>query len=408
MIFPEKNSSFLCAGNFRKIFLTILLTLIFASTSTAELITSQKFSYSIDFPEGFEISDMEEDETTVLFKHTILSVEALIKVWPQEIFEDSLKAMEGTMKKLDATFDTSEVVWRNRKCTVASFSSSKLSQEKCDGWGVSIPLTEKKSCLVVLSYAKSNIARDCEQFMISLLDSILIDAGSLKENGIITAAFFPRNKPEEINLTIEGNNITTQIDAIDSEANQFVLEREFDVFKLYAVQNSKLAIPAWQRFYRIVAKDSLSRLKKASFDIKSELTQYAKEKDPKNPDAAIAQTLLFWTQKMQYERASSNAAKVDFTNVIDILKGKGCDCDSRSMLLAVLTKNMGMDSCFVISSEYSHALFAVCFPDKQGQTIKIDGKNYLLGETTHKDVTLGMIPTNRQDSSKWISVEFMY
>ena len=62
-----------------------------------------------------------------------------------------------------------------------------------------------------------------------------------------------------------------------------------------------------------------------------------------------------------------------------------------------------------ISAQYSHALLGVYFPDKQGQTIKVDdglaGKEYLVGETTAKGLTLGLMPASMADRKHWMAVE---
>ena len=64
-----------------------------------------------------------------------------------------------------------------------------------------------------------------------------------------------------------------------------------------------------------------------------------------------------------------------------------------------------MDSVMYISVEYSHAMAGVYLEGKQGQYFELDGKKYLTGETTAKDLTWGMISANMQDRSKWIPVE---
>ena len=389
----------------KKIFLLFLF--IFTSSLlsiSAECVSSTVFNYTIDFPEMFKITDYSQDERSLLFEHSLLPVHAVIRVWQKDTYKDSEDALKTTLGKISAQGQVTQVKWRNQKCAVTQLEISEASLgQKMSGWGVCIPLPESKDYLTVLSYAPQDKAYDCEQFILSLLDSIMIDRGSYTSEGIITAFAFPKKGGKKIELNIAGKTINTTIDLDDEEANQFVVDREFAVFKLFV--NQKCWKEAWQRFYRLIAKDGISRVKKASFDISNELYEECKKNDPALPEAALAQKLLTWTQTFSYERPSSTADKADFTNIIATLQGKGSDCDSRSMLLMLLYKNLGLDSILLISLDYSHAMNGLYLEGKQGQTYTLDGKKYLFGETTAKDLTFGMIAQDMQDRTKWIPVE---
>lgn len=393
----------------RKIF--FLICGFFLSLSAfSEIITSEKFNYSIDFPEGYQIEDMEQDETTVIFKNKYLDAHALIKVWENSKFSSSMDAIKDTLSRVKASSDYSEAVWRRQKCTIASFESPLLLPDgAAQGWAACIPLPQKKGYLTILSYAPKTVYDDLAQVLISLLDSVLIDAGSFREPGLITSAFYPRKSPKQISLTIDSKKIPTQIDSVDAEASQFVIDREFAVFSFYASNNLPEMFDAWIRFYRLLARDSMERVKKVSFDIYTALKEDCEKKDAQNPDASLAQLLLNWSQDFNYERKSSTADKADIESIPAILEGGSSDCDGRSLLLMCILKNCSIDSCMFISAQYSHALLGVYFPDKQGQTIKVDdglaGKEYLVGETTAKELTLGMMPASMADRKHWMAVE---
>ena len=394
----------------RKVFFFIC-GLLLSFSAFSKIITSDKFNYSIDFPEGFQILDMEKDETTVIFKNKYLDVHALIKVWENSKFSSANEAIKNTLSRIKATTDFSECVWRRQKCTIATFESTLLFPENtpASGWGACIPLPQKKGYLTILSYAPKTVFEDVQQILISILDSVLIDTGSFREPGLITSAFYPRTTPEKIRLSINGRTIETQIDSIDVEANQATIDREFAIFSFYASHNLPEMFDAWVRFYRLLARDSMERVKKVSFDIYTNLKDDCESKDSSNPDAALAQILLNWAQDFAYDRKSSTPNKADIESIPAILKGGSSDCDGRSLLLMCILKNCSIDSCMFISAEYSHAMLGVCFPDKMGQTIKVDDeggqKDYLVGETIDKGLTLGILRANMADRSKWIPVE---
>ena len=364
----------------------------------AELISSDVFNYSIDFPEGFSIADCSQDERAVLFEHTLLPVQTAIRVWPKSDFKSSEACLSSTLKKISGIGEITSLKWRNQDCALSQISiPENILGTSMSGWATCIPLPQKEEYLCILCYAPKDKAYDCEQFILSTLDSIMIDRGSFRESGIVTQFAYPRTKKMEITLEISGTKIKTAMDKDDAEANQFVVDREFAVFSIFASEKSWKE--AWQRFYRMIAKDSMGRTKRIAFDISSAL--YAKAMD----DAQVSQALLTWTQNFNYERKSASADKADFTNIPAVILGSGSDCDSRSMLLMVLFKNMNLDSCMFISVEYSHAMAGIVLDKKQGQYFELDGKHYLTGETTAKNLTWGLMPADMQDRSKWIPVE---
>ncbi len=377
------------------------LILLAVFTASAELVANDKFGWIIDFPEGFKYEDGSADESSLLFKHTMLDIEAFVKIWPEESYKSALEAIDGTYAKLSASGEVENVKWRGRDCAVGNLEMN-LDGAK-SGSSVCIPLPEKKGWFTMAAYSSSEHAFDLQQVIFSLLDSIMIDRGSQREPGIITTFAFPREKAKKVTLEIKGKKIQTQIDEIDNEASQFVVDREFAVFKFFST--GPLWKEAWLRFYRMIAKDGFLRVKQASFDIYAALDPLARKEDPENPQAAIAQFLLTWTQNFPYQQKSSSPDKADFTNVALTLTGDGSDCDSRSMLIMLLLKDMNIDSCMFISVDYSHAIAGVNLSGKEGQTITVDGVDYLVGETTDKGVTWGMLLATMQDRSKWFPVE---
>ncbi len=377
----------------------------FFSSVFADVFPVPEYGYVIDFPEGFSLEDGSEDLSMLLFKHTILPVQVLVKVWQADSYSSAEAALQGTFAKLGGSGEVASLVWRNRNCAVSKMTLQNVAlKSQCTGWSCVIPLAEKKGWLTLLSYAPTEVAYDCEQFLLSVLDAVMTDRGSYRDCGIITTYAYPSGPKKDLTLTIAGKKIKTQIGLDDDTASQFVIDREWAVFTLFA--NTKYAIEAWERFYRMIARDSMGRTKKIAFDIQNALFADAQKKDAAQPLAVIAQELLSWTQYFKYERASETADKADFASIPSVLAGGSSDCDSRSMLIALLLRHMGVDACIFISAEYSHAMLGVAFPEKQGQTIHVDGVDYLVGETTAKNLTLGMMDASMQDRDKWYPVMF--
>ena len=379
----------------------LLCTLLPAYLNAEEVIDND-FGYSLDIPECYKVSGYTPDGMSYHFRHTFLPVEFVLKLYTTDIFPDSNSALEGALKKLSATYDgTDTFIWDNAECSITNFSSELIMKNGATGWAVGANLSEKNANLVLLCYADAQKANDCEQFILSTLNSLCISKKSRFSPGIITSYAFPETEKRKINLNIAGKNISTEIDAISSEANNFVIESEYEILKLYA--NNEKWKEAWIRYYKTIYRDSYSRLSKAAFDINSALYQAALKKNPQKPENALNEILLNWVQNFEYKQGDEKST--DFTSVIDSLAGTGSDCDSRSMLMCILLKQNGINTTLFISREYSHAVYGAEL-DAEGAKIEVAGKEFLLGETTVKNLKPGLIAQDQNDTEKWIPVCF--
>ena len=118
------------------------------------------------------------------------------------------------------------------------------------------------------------------------------------------------------------------------------------------------------------------------------------------PEVNYAQKVLQFVQEKEYGRSQDST---DFTDLCSTFLGKKSDCDSRSILVAILLHQMNIKSTLFVSTEYSHAIVGAVL-DKNGAKIDVAGNSYLLGETTAK-VDFGLIASNLNDTSKWINIQ---
>lgn len=368
---------------------------------SAETVTDNEFEYELDIPEGFKVIGYTPDGMSYQFKHDRVPVELVLKLYSTDVYPDSNSSLKGTLSKLSATYDEIDnFVWRNANCSITIFDSKVLSNKGSTGWAVSVNLASKNANLVLLCYADQDKANDLEQFIISTLNSLAIDRGSFYSPGIITTYAFPETSRKSVNLNIAGKRIQTTVDTEDSQANEFVIACEYAVLSLYA-DNEKWK-EAWIRYYKAIFRDSYSRMSKVAFDINSVLFPVAVKRNPKHPEEEINAMLLDWVQNFEYVRQADKKS-TDFTNVIDAVSGFGSDCDSRSMLMCILMKHLGVNTALFISREYSHAVYGVLL-NQEGAKIEIDGSWYLLNETTARGVKPGLIAQEQSDTEKWIPV----
>lgn len=382
---------------FKKIFAAIFSLAIFCAASRAELFSSSHYGWTLDLPEGFFLSDATDDGLSYFFEHEFMKVRLAIKIFPSGKFQRNDLAMEDVLNKLNADGEIDGFLWRERQVSVANFSfqipGNKTAQS---GWGISASLPKSGANIVVLCYADSENSNDVQQFIVSALDSIVLEDDDWRKPGIITSYAFPAQQKKDIALKIDGKNIFTKIPGDASDSANFVIEREFSVLTLYAARKNWKE--AWQRYYRLIFREAYSKFDDAAKDIRNALGGNALNSRQSNFE--ILKKLLAWTQDFQYNRNQNSS---DFNDLASVLQNKGSDCDSRSLLLCVLMEHYGVKSELFISMEYSHA---ICGFDLAGSgaRINVDGTNYLLCETT-AHVDPGLVAQEHSETSKWISVD---
>lgn len=383
----------------KKLFYFLLIIFAITSYSFSEQITDRDFGFSLDIPEGFEIADYTEDGMSYVFSHPNIPVTLVMKLTEEKNAKSAAEVLNINLKKLNASGETDSFKWNGTVCGISNFSMSL--DDNYSGWAVSAPVKIQDYYVILLCYAPES-KKGCDQFIISTINSLSINNEYLNTPGIITSYAFPPEGSESVLLKIGGKEIKTSLDKSDEEAAKFVIDLEYSVLNLYA--NHKMWKEAWQRYYRMIYRDNAGRLQQTAKNIYDSIYPELKKSKPQDADIKYAQALLSWVQTFGYERAQSKIES-DFTSLPASIKGKGSDCDSRSMLVSVLLNYTGIDTAMLISREYSHAVVVTDIP-APGQTFTMEnGREYLFGETTAR-VTWGMMAQDQADRTKWIPVTF--
>ena len=383
----------------KKLFYFLFILFAITSYSFGEQIIDRDFGFSLDIPEGFEIADYTEDGMSYVFSHPNIPVTLVMKLTEEKNAKSAAEVLNINLKKLNASGETDSFKWNGTVCGISYFSMSL--DDNYSGWAVSAPVKIQDYYVILLCYAPES-KKGCEQFIISTINSLSINNEYLNTPGIITSYAFPPEGSESVLLKIGGKEIKTSLDKSDEEAAKFVIDLEYSVLNLYA--NHKMWKEAWQRYYRMIYRDNAGRLQQTAKNIYDSIYPELKKSKPQDADIKYAQALLSWVQTFGYERAQSKIES-DFTSLPASIKGKGSDCDSRSMLVSVLLNYTGIDTAMLISREYSHAVVVTDIP-APGQTFTMEnGREYLFGETTAR-VTWGMLAQDQADRTKWIPVTF--
>jgi hypothetical protein len=350
----------------------------------AEALVSPEWKYALDLPEGYALQNR-NGSIRYHFQHQLYPVDLQMAIYPSNQFEKAENALTFVSSQLESITSPVSFIWRFRSAAIG-----QLAFQAKAGWILSVDLADKKGYLVMACFTDESRATELEGLMISTLDSVFTDDGSYFETGPMTAFAWAKEKP--IGAYYEDAKQKTEVpfDSIDAEAAQSVVDREFQLLTSYL--DTPLVFEAWKRYYRLIYRDSWSRLAKPAFIIKNRLPADA---------LLMASELLAWTQTFTYER---NFDGSDFLNLPEAFVTRKADCDSRSLLMVLLLNQMGVDAVLLVSPEYSHSVAAVDCPG-EGARFTVGKKSYLIADTTAK-VAIGKIAQDMADSSKWFAVTF--
>jgi hypothetical protein len=387
----------------------LLFICLLTTALHAELLTSPSWGFTLDLPEGFELIDKTGNQR-FLFSSAIAPVQLIVSVYPASRYESPQKALEDVGKQLKAEIRIGKLLWREQDAAVGQLTfpapDAELSaQQNYQGWMEALSLPNRQGTLVLIAYTTAAHTAEYENLIISTLDGVLTDRGSRFETGPMTAFVWPPAGDKDYPITIGGKKLTVTLDAEDGEANQFVVDREFEVLKLYLGSNKWRE--AWQRYYRAIHRDAYKRLQRAAFTIFNTLWY---GENPVTTNEELTAALLQWTQGFTYTRTLEGS---DFIAVPDVLTDGNGDCDSRALLLGILLNQMNLNTTLFISPEYSHALagFAIegagarMETDISGTITGTGREGYLIGETT-APVPPGQVAQDMADPGKWFAVTF--
>jgi hypothetical protein len=365
---------------------------------SGEPVVSPTWGFSIDLPEGFQLSGGDRKNRFSFFDAASGASVDLV-AYPSGKYASPEALIEDAGKRLLAKTEASVFDYRGRKAALSRLTFT-APFGPAEGWILAVELetadsaADKRPLLLMLAYGKAGV-RGNEGRYLSALDSVSPALKDRTAPGPISAFSYPPKGKKDIEVVVGETAATATIDESDAEASKALVDREFALLATYSA--SPLWKEAWTRFYRSVWRDSYERLASVAFAV--ERTLAADEKS--GAQRAIAEGTLRWIQGFKYERDLLGS---DFVDLVTAATERRGDCDSRSMLLAIVLQRANVDAILMVSRDYGHAMAAVK-TDGSGARFQFKGTDWIVAETTAK-VSLGMIGKNVSDPSKWLGVDF--
>ncbi len=356
----------------------------------AEEIFIEDTGYYVDLPVGWEVMDISENRITFID----FTGEAFlqIKTYPGDRYDGAEKMFESIGNDIDAAGEGEvfEYMGRSTFFSVIEFSAGG---ERYSGYGLFIEGQDRD--LALLSFSAADLSQMLNDYVVSALDSFSLNEFGRRMPGPVSTYYVSSHsekKRQAAQTVFENSPIEWQVDFHAVEASQMLIERESLILADYVPQ-SENGLEAWKRFYRMVYRDSHSRLEAPAAILARHLADSPNERRK-------AERLLNWLQGFHYRRTGGS----DLISPLHAAAFQDGDCDSRALVYSILLDYLGIESAVMVSAEYRHAMSAVDVPGS-GARIPYGGKTYLVAETT-SNVDIGMIAADMADPAKWVVIPF--
>lgn len=237
-----------------------------------------------------------------------------------------------------------------------------------------------------------------QPFLLSVLDSYIPGENWRLTPGAVSTFLevTGESKKETVNVPFEDTVLSWKESSAGNQASQDVIEREALILSAYA-SVPELFYPAWERYYRLIYRDSYSRL-----ETLAEALQNGPLPINTSDPRAASERLLSWLQGFSY---GSTERFSDLLSPSAACSSQTGDCDSLSLVLLILMDYYGIDGILILSQQAHHALTGLDVPG-EGIRYTEGGKSWVIAELT-SNLTLGNLPDKLTPVSDWFGVKLI-
>jgi len=379
-------------------FLLLLFFPVFVSLYAAPL-HSPTWGFTVDLPIGYVFVDGNGRD---IFSFVDISGAQ----FDMRIYHGTYRTIEeltiDVNRRLQNRGETEFFYYNGKSAALIELDFGNIS-----GWALAVelapvPHSAAVPMLLALSYGPAD-RDDLNLLHMSALDSIAPSAAERFYPGPIIQFGFPRGEARLVPLAMPG--LSAVIHENDAEAAQILIEREFAILTRHFLRDDWQE--AWARYYRMIHRDSWTRIADAVFQLERHWNVHIKnpeanvETNPENADRAFAEKALAWVQTFVYERHTTES---DFINLVTaVTEGRG-DCDSRAMLWAIILAQANIESAIMVSRNHGHAMGLANIAGT-GARFEAGGIRWLVAETT-ANVRIGLIDQAKSDIGSWLAILF--
>jgi len=401
-------------------FAAMLILLVISAAARAEF-ADFKAGFFLDLPEGF--SQMNGDGASMVgFAGPVESMSFQVAAYPGTTYASADAMLADVKKRFGADAIAKNYRYQGRNAYFAELSF-KLADVPMRGFAFLADGRPGENDYVVVSAIEAKVFAEFKPLLLSALDSFSIDIAALRMPGPVSWKEHPfdEGKPIDATFAYAGGAVRAPVRSNWETASKAVVDREHAVLAAYADSKEYWA-EAWKRFYRMIFRDSYSRLDTLAFALGVKMDElWRAGRLPGvagrvlGPAAGIeayldgdveAEALMGMVQEHTYKRDPKGS---DFTAPLTALLRKEGDCDARAMLAAILLQHWNVEAGIAVSRVYSHSVGLAAITGEPGRNAGFDegGKRFLLMETTAR-VRPGMLAEEQSVTENWITIFFLF
>ncbi len=237
-----------------------------------------------------------------------------------------------------------------------------------------------------------------QPFLLSILDSYIpMDNWRLTPGAVSTFLELTADmNPETVRIPFGDGTISWEQSPAGNQASQDVIDREALVLSAYA-DTPELFYQAWERYYRLIYRDSYSRLQALSDALQTGPLQagFIDERE-------LAESLLAWLQGFTY---GTTRGFSDLLAPSAACASQTGDCDSLSLTLLILMDGYGVDGRLLLSQQAHHAIAGFDLPG-EGMRYVEGERSWLVAELTGR-LPLGVLPDRLTGVDDWFGISLL-
>ncbi|MFP4153018.1 MAG: hypothetical protein ACLFSV_09240 [Alkalispirochaeta sp.] len=407
----------------RPVFIVVLAlvvlvgTLLPGSLAAQTVFRNPDYEYIVDIPVGWEILDGERTDFISFTDPDHVAVFQII-AFPGNQFATADELEQYVRESYGATGDKAPYRYFNQP---AIFGDYRFTAGQYDVRGYMAFLNRDEYDFAVMTFVPEDYYEQYHDAILSALDSFSPDTVTRNYPGPVSQFFGGDTDSEGANAakggSARGTVGTTTLPEGSSyelpgsvaseaviDASQTLIEREARVLSAYTPEEGESprvgdgpAPPwavAWRRYFRMVYRDSFSRLEPVAEALFMDLARAGVPRDE------MPARILGWLQSAEYKRTRS---------LSDLMSPSACllefagDCDSLGITYVILLHHLGFDAILMASIEYAHAMVGVDVAG-EGARFPFSGKEWLVAELT-EEVAIGQIAQEMSDIGGWIGVK---
>lgn len=399
------------------IFLTAVFLILTVLPSSAEQIHIRAAGYYLDLPEGWkpvESYNKDSDKWNLSFSNKSYTAFLNIIAFPKESFSKAKDMFNYVKDQLKASGDGASFLFSGEDSYLADLRF-KSSGKDLRGYFIFINSNKKGSFdYALLSFSTVKDYAKNHDILLSALDSFAPGEDARLFPGPVSQFYYPvnylfvdagsagntqiRKTDRIVPVKIGENRYVLPFDSKEIEATNVLVEREGRILSAYKTAETRSAVEAWKRFYRVIYRDNYHRLDKLYSILFKD-----KEQDTKENRNNQVTGMLNFVQNFRFTRTGTTA---DLLSPLSAAAGLSGDCDSRGLLYLILLHHIDIDSILLVSTRYSHSAVGIGISGN-GAKIKYNGRNYLYAEVTD-NVAIGQVPRSMADPSGWTPIKVGY